>query len=492
MIDEVDAYGGPTRAATYRPPPSPVIDDPVIAGLADELASYSSVETSHRWERRDADSAIARLTALADRETLLRLLGHESPVVRGHLATHVCEELRGELESLYPLLEDDRFIKVGSRCCVSGSRVGAHVAHLIGFVAAGELWLEATASEQEVARALLTRAARDPRLPDFACGAAVEALASAKVDAAEPVVRECLASEQPELVRAALSGVRLLPEADRLPALRSLSAHASPAVRARVLVARKAIDDSDIAEACGEVIAHDGNPAVRREATWALPHGSARALEAALLAARDSDQRVRDSALSWLVEEDLGAAAPSVIEDISRPDERVAVDCIGQRHRLFRPRGPGADAIARHLVALEGPLVERRRELIAEALDYVGVRRLADCAHHVRRHVVSWDDLVGDHAARTAGLLGDREAIGAIEVRLKRLKRASLEGASEGAAALGSVGSLPLVRAALRIAVPEAQPAIRRAIARLEALEEAERKGAWASIRRALRRATRR
>ncbi len=467
------------RGSYHAPPPAPIID-PAIAVLVHTVRRFRRLELPPLpYGPGETEHAVTELVTRTDRDTLRQLLDHPSRTLRCRLAMGILDLRRAETEALYPLLADDRPIDVSRGCYGGWERVGSYVARDLGEFAHGDrrwgrdekIWgTRGTDAECEVARGMLLRAVRDAALPVTVRGAAVQALVYAVGAAAEPVVREFLASPEPNLLYAALSGLEHLPATERWAVLRALGDHPLGAIRARALEVGAELASPDLTEACERVLRDDPDAMLRRLALLNLPHPSPLSIEVVRAAVGDADRYVAEAALRWLIEEDAEAAALLVCEGITRPDEHIEMGNMGRL--ALRRAGPTAEVVARHAVALDGALAAERRDLIGEALDCVGERHLLDCLGHVRRHLASPDAYVADRAACAAGRLGDHASIERMEALLVAKEWRAREGAAEGLAALGSVRSLPLLRAALEGVVPVTRQVIEAAIAQLEATGE--------------------
>lgn len=314
---------------------------------------------------------------------------------------------------------------------------------------------------------MLDRGAHDLTVPIAVRAACVEAMTSADLRAAMPVVRECLASREPPLLIAALSGMKGLPPLERAETVRALRDHPQGEVRGEALHATERLAQPDLRAACEHVIVSDPDVWPRQIAISYLARMPVRSMAVVHAAARDPDRLVRKSALRVLTEEDLVGSANFVCEEIARPDETRAIHS-SMLDKMFATRTIAGTEVALYLMHLDAVQAGPRWSFVRDALTYVGEQRLTECLDDVRRHLTGGDARVQGAAARAAGQLGDRAAITTMEALLGSAHCYVQKGAAEGLAALNAVASLDLLRAALPGTVPTAGVAIEAAIRHLE------------------------
>ena len=232
-----------------------------------------------------------------------------------------------DLEQLYPLFHDDRELVSIHGCMGFAGRVGARLAQQLGSLASrsGEPYRVALPTIRRRAWSMLDRGAHDLAVPIAVRAACVEAMAGADVFAARSVVRECLASRDPLLLVAALSGMRGFPPLERAATVRALRDHPETEVRAEALMATERLALSDLGAACEHIVVCDPDAWPRRLAISYLERMPARSMVVVQAAARDPDRHVRESALRVLSAEDLNGSASFVCEDIARSDETRAI-----------------------------------------------------------------------------------------------------------------------------------------------------------------------
>lgn len=423
----------------------------------------------HGYGLSQVERAFRGLTRRADAETLLGLLGHQSAVLRGYLIGHVANAMPLALERLYPLFHDDRELESIHGCVGFGGRVGVRLAEQLGSLAwrSGEPYRITPPAIRRRAWSMLDRGAHDLVVPIAVRAACVEAMAGADLRAAMPVVRECLASREPPLLIAALSGMKGLPPLERAETVRALRDHPERDVRAEALMATERLSLPDLQAACEHIVVRDPDVWPRQLAISYLARMPVRSMAVVQAAARDPDRHVRESALRVLTAEDLTGSASFVCEDISRPDETRAIHS-SMLDTMFATRTVAGTEVARYLVHLDVEQAGPRWTFVRDALAYVGEQGLTECLDDVRRHLTSGDERVQGAAARAAGQLGDRAAIATMEALLGSADCFVQKGAAEGLAALNAVESLERLRAVLPGTVPTAGMAIEAAIQHLE------------------------
>lgn len=244
-------------------PTSKLVRDPAKRANVDKLARFGRV-TSPRvgpdGEPSPEYQAYEAVVESAAKDEVIRLLRHESPVVRTYMARHIIYHWPEDAPALRRLLSDEAWVETLDGCIAGGVRVGGWIL--------GEMCSDAELLARAPIQAFVLETAKDDGSAYH--GAALECVSRVKPKEAATLGMSLLKREKNPAILAQV--VRALGHAnatEAAPAIIGLRYHADPRVRGAVF---DALAELNVPEGLGVLKAglYDGDPLPRRRASEAL------------------------------------------------------------------------------------------------------------------------------------------------------------------------------------------------------------------------------
>jgi hypothetical protein len=214
------------------------------AALVDALGAHGRIESSHVGAAGAPSAVYKAYEAVAARvtaEDAKKLLGHESPVVRGYLAGHVLRKQPADAAAVYPLLADGTEVGSLEGCEIGSTTVGEHVAGELASVLA--ISALGTPAHDEAGK-LALRVAGDATLPVPMRNRMVRDAANYGARGVDAVARGMLRERDEQLVSGGLDALYLLgAPGSTLAEVEPFARHGTPTVRRAAAALLGHLDD---------------------------------------------------------------------------------------------------------------------------------------------------------------------------------------------------------------------------------------------------------